>query len=79
MHYKNRKQAIEYILKKHLKSQDNLLLSQRLFLVNSVLIWVFNNTNNQAVIKSYLNDLEKYIEGRIELPWAEEVITKKER
>lgn len=75
---KNKNDAINYILKKYLKIQDNVLLSERLFIANSVLDWIYNTTKNQKVIDAYLNDLEEYLKGNLELRWVDGVVTKKE-
>ena len=76
MELKTKKQAINYILKRHLKNKENVLLCERLFIVNLILGWVFQTTNNQNVIIAYINDLEKYVVGDIELPWVTEVLNK---
>ena len=75
---KNKDDAINYILKKYLKIQDNVLLSERLFVANSVLDWIYNSTKNQKVIDAYLNDLEEYLKGNIQLSWIDGVVIKKE-
>ena len=75
---KNKDDAINYILKKYLKIQDNVLLSERLFIANSVLDWIYRSTNNQKVIDAYLNDLEEYLKGNLDLRWIDGVVIKKE-
>lgn len=77
MHFKTKDETIKYILKKHLKAEGNVLMCERLFVANSILEWVFKSTNNSIVIKSYISDLEKYIEGHLQLPWADDVVIKK--
>jgi hypothetical protein len=75
----NKKDAIKYFLRKYLRKRGNLILSQRLFVVNNVLDWIFKSTNDRKVINSYIIDLENYIKGYIELSWIEKIINKKER
>jgi hypothetical protein len=79
MVFKNKETAIKYLLRKHLKIKGNLLLSERLFVVNSILDWVFKNVNNQKVIEWYIADLEKYIRGKVQVGWIEKLLNNNER
>jgi hypothetical protein len=76
MNYKNKDEATAAILKKYLKKQDNMLLSHRLFVAKSVINWIFDNTKHPLIIKSYIEDVEKYIVGTLELSWKDGVIIK---
>ena len=59
------------ILKKHLKSDGNLYLSEKLFIANAVLDWIFKNTKNDKVLEIFVNDVELYLQGKKELNWLE--------
>ena len=76
INYKNKDEATAAILKKYLKKQDNMLLSHRLFVAKSVINWIFDNTKHPLIIKSYIEDVEKYIVGTLELSWKDGVIIK---
>lgn len=77
MDYKNKDEAITAILKKYLKKEDNMLLSERLFVAKSVINWIFDNTKHPMIIKSYIEDVERYIVGTLDLTWKDGVIVKK--
>ena len=67
----NKQKVREYILKKHLKTDGNLYLSDKLFIANAVLEWIFKNTKNEKVVEVFLKDIELYLEGKKELNWLE--------
>lgn len=69
MYRKNKHDIIKYILRKHLKIVDNLLLSSRLFVLNTILDWVLSSTKNPKIIESYVADLEKYVSGEAMPDW----------
>lgn len=77
MNYKNKDEATTAILKKYLKKEDNMLLSERLFVAKSVINWIFDNTKHPMIIKSYIEDVERYIVGTLDLTWKDGVIVKK--
>jgi|LakMenE01Jun11ns_1017448.scaffolds.fasta_scaffold8805101_2 hypothetical protein len=77
MNYKNKEEAITGILKKYLVIKDNMLLSERLFVAKSVINWIFQNSKNPLIIKSHLEDVEKHINGELELSWKDGFIVRK--
>jgi len=77
MNYKNKDEVTIAILKKYLKKEGNMLLSQRLFVAKSVINWIFENSKHPLIIKSYIEDVERYIVGTLELSWKDGVIIKK--
>lgn len=70
MKYKTKDQAIKYLIKKYARRKGNLVLSQKLFVANAILEWIYDKTDNPQVLKVYIDDLEKYIQGKIELEWT---------
>ena len=77
MNLKNKEDAISSMLKKYLKAQDNLLLSERLFIAKSFINWIFDNTKHPQIIKTYVDDVERYINGEIDMVWKNGIITKR--
>jgi hypothetical protein len=54
-------------------------LSERLFIAKSILNWIFENSKHPNVINLYMKDLEKYLNGEMELKWINGIITKKSK
>lgn len=77
MNLKTKEEAISSMLKKYLKLEDNILLSERLFVAKSFINWIFDNTKHPQIIKTYVDDVEKYIIGEIDMTWKNGIITKK--
>jgi len=77
MNLKTKEEAISSMLKKYLKTQDNILLSQRLFVAKSFINWIFDNTKHPQIIKTYIDDVEKFIVGDIDMTWKNGIITKR--
>jgi hypothetical protein len=77
MNLKTKEEAISSMLKKYLKTQDNLLLSGRLFIAKSFINWIFDNTKHPQIIKTYIDDVERYINGEIDMVWKNGIITKR--
>lgn len=75
--FKDREEAIKHILKKFLIIENNILLSERLFIAKSIINWIFTNSKNQYVIEMYMKDLELFLEGKLDLRWVDGIITKK--
>jgi len=76
MNYITKEQAIRTILKKHLSVNDNLFLSQKLFVAKSVINWIFDNVKTEPVKKVYFEDVEKYLKGELDLKWFNGLIIK---
>ena len=75
--YKDREEAKKYILKKFLVIENNILLSERLFIAKSIINWIFDNSKNEYVIEMYMKDLESFLKGELDLRWVDGIITKK--
>jgi hypothetical protein len=72
-----KEEIIKSILKSHLKINNNLFLSEKLFVAKSAINWIFDNTKYPDVIKHYLKDVEKYLKGELLLSWSNGVLIKK--
>lgn len=79
MDYKDKNDALKSILKIYLKIDKNLLLCERLFVANTAINWIFDNTKQSVVINHYMKDIEKYLKGEIDLCWSNGVLTKKKK
>lgn len=77
MNLKTKEDAISSMLKKYLKQQENILLSERLFVAKSFINWIFDNTKHPQIIKTYIDDVEKFITGEIDMTWKNGIITKR--
>lgn len=76
---KDKELLLKGIIKKYLKREDNIYLSERLFVAKSILNWIFENSKHPNVIKLYIKDLEKYLNGEMDLKWINGIITKKSK
>lgn len=77
MNLKNKEEAILSMLKKYLKQKDNMFLSERLFVAKSFINWIFDNIKHPQIIKTYIDDVEKYITGDVDMGWKNGIIIKK--
>lgn len=77
MNLKTKEDAISSMLKKYLKQQDNILLSERLFVAKSFINWIFDNTKHPQIIKTYIHDVERFLAGEIDMTWNNGIITKR--
>lgn len=75
--YRDKSEAIKYILRKFLVIEENILLSERLFIAKSIINWIFSNSKNEYVIEMYMKDLESFLNGDLDLRWVDGIITKK--
>jgi hypothetical protein len=73
----SKESARKYLVSKHLKIQDNVLLADRLFIANKVIEWIFSSTKNQKVIRYIMSDLERFLNGELKLNWVKSIITTK--
>lgn len=72
-----KEQVIKNILKNHLKKNDNLFLSNKLFIAKSAINWIFDNTKYPDIIKHYIKDVDKYLKGELDLFWSNGILIKK--
>lgn len=68
--------AVKSLLSKYLIKKDNILLSERLFTAKSFINWIFDNIKTDAVKKVYLEDVEKYLKGDMDMKWLNGLIVK---
>lgn len=71
---KSEKDIINNIIKKYLVKENNLIKVNRLFVAVSVVRWVFSSTKDTEEILGYLTQLERFLDGEINLYWENSVI-----
>ena len=74
MNLKSPDEIIAIFVEKYLTKEDNIINAKRLFVASSVIRWIFETTTNQTEIIQYLGQVEKYLNGQIELYWHNDVI-----
>jgi len=75
--FKNKEQIKKYILRNYLKIDNNIFISNKLFIANSALNWIYANTKSPEIVKHYILDIHKYLKGEYELAWINGILTKK--
>ncbi len=74
MNLKSPDEIVDALVKKYTVTNDNLILMRRLFVAASVVRWAFSTTSRVEEILQYLGQVEKYLDGEIDLYWEDEVI-----
>ena len=77
MIYSSRKDTTKYIIKKYFKKSENVLFAEQLFIAHVIINWIFSATRNPGVVKSFMDDLEKYLNGDTQQNWIQAIIKKK--
>jgi hypothetical protein len=73
----SKEKTINFLIKKYLKIDNNIFISDRLFIAKSAVNWIFQNSKHPTTIKHYIEEVEKYLEGKHELKWSNGVLIKK--
>lgn len=66
--------AKKEILKNFLKQEDNVLLSQKLFIAISVLKWAFEQKAEKQVFSKYMSYIGKYLYSEVDLFWENGIV-----
>ena len=74
MHLRDPEQIIFSLYHKYSTREDNLINAERLFIAASVVRWVFRTASRGDEILQYLLQVEKYLEGEINLYWEGDII-----
>lgn len=74
MHLRDPEQIINSLYRKYAVKEDNLIILERLFVAASVIRWSFKNSSRGDEILQYLMQVEKYLEGEINLYWEGDII-----
>ena len=74
MRIRSQEEIIKSLIKKYGVRKDNIFMSQRLFVAATVVRWVFENTKTPDQIVQYLMQVEKHLDGELELFWEDGVI-----
>jgi len=60
MLYQNKEQAMRILIRNYLKIDNNLYISEKLFIAKSAINWIFNNGKNPDLIQHYMKDVENF-------------------
>lgn len=77
MDYKDKDKIVKSMLKNYLKVDNNLYISNKLFIANTAINWIFSHTKDINIIKYYMKDVEKHLKGDLQLSWINGILTKK--
>lgn len=69
MQIKNEREIIKDLINKYLKKDENVYYLDRLFVANTVIRWIFDETKQQGEILQYLIQVDKFLNGEINLYW----------
>lgn len=62
------------MIKDYAIREQNIFYADRLFVANTVLSWVLNNTTEEKQRRQYITQIEKHLTGEITLYWDNGVI-----
>jgi hypothetical protein len=65
---------ISKLIKDSLKVEENIYLSERLFVAHSVLLWIFKNYKDSQQIKFYIQQVERHLKKEITLYWEDDIV-----
>ena len=74
MNLRSPDEIIKAFFQKYSAFEGNIIILRRLFVAASVIRWIFDSTTRQDEILQYLVQVEKYLEGEIDLYWKDGVI-----
>jgi len=74
MKLKRPEEIIKSIYERYSVKQDNIVFLGRLFVAASVVRWAFNQSSKTEELLQYLSQIERFLEGEIELYWQDGVI-----
>lgn len=57
------------IISRPLDRDGNLLHTSRIFVAASVIQWIYQNTKTEDQISHYLSQVEKHLNGELEMYW----------
>jgi hypothetical protein len=70
----NSERIIKKMIKHYAIREDNVFFAERLFVANTVLSWVLENTKEEVQRRQYITQIEKHLTGEITLYWDKGVI-----
>lgn len=73
----NPEREIKKILEEFLRKEENIVLSEKIFVAVSVLNWAYLKYKDQHVLQHYLELVKKHLRGEIQLYWEKGVVKTK--
>lgn len=70
----NPEREIRKLLKEFIRTKDNLVLTDRMFVAISVLNWALQKTKDKNLLQYYLNEVKRHLNGEITLYWENGVV-----
>ncbi len=74
MKIKQPEQIIKSMIEKYSKKQDNIVFIEKLFVANTIIKWIFEKPAKTEEILQYLSQVDRYLQGEIDLYWQDGVI-----
>lgn len=74
MKLKQPEEIIKGIKLRYLTKLDNVYYLERFFVACSVVRWIYKTTDKTEEILSYLGQVERHMQGEIDLFWEDSVI-----
>ena len=74
MQIKHPEEIISNLFKRYSTQEENILHLERLFMAASVIRWAFKVTSKPEEIVQYLAQVEKFLNGTIDLYWEGSII-----
>lgn len=82
MNLKNPKQIIRNLFNKHSEKIDNVIYIEKLFIVNSVVSYLFKDKDvyklDKAKIIEYGELINRYLEDEIDIYWKDDILMVRE-
>ena len=64
-----KKVASRELLNKYMTREDNLINCQKIFIANSFIRWIEDNSKDMIQFANYLKEVSRYLDGEIDLYW----------
>jgi hypothetical protein len=74
MKLKRPEEIIKSIYDRYSVKEENIIFLGRLFVAASVVRWAFKQSSKTEELLQYLSQVEKFLEGEIDLYWQDGVI-----
>lgn len=77
INFKNKENIKKYLIKKYLVVNNNIYSSEKLFVANTAINWIFDKIKDTEVIKHYVMEIDKFLKGEQDLRWVNGILSKK--
>jgi hypothetical protein len=64
-----KRMASQELLSKYINKEDNLINCQKIFIANSFIRWIEENSKDDSQFAGYLKEVARYLDGEIDLYW----------